>query len=179
MQKLTPASFKTTQWSGGETTELLIYPKDSSFKERNFDYRLSVATIAVSSSDFTPLPNTNRTLLLLEGELKLIHENHHESFLMPFSQDSFDGGWNTHSIGIAKDFNLMTKGNVRGVVHVLSNDYLFDTDADHLICYNHDADAKVENEEILLSEVLIITEVNKSVNIEVDGKLIVIEIFLS
>ena len=148
MKKLKPSSYNTNKWSGGETTELLIYPEESSFKARDFKYRLSIATIEVSSSDFTPLPETQRTLLLLEGELKLIHENHHESFLMPFSQDTFDGGWNTHSIGIAKDFNLMTKGLTKGIIHVINYDFQFDSIADQIICYNYDANVKIENEEI-------------------------------
>lgn len=179
MKKINKSAQKTTTWSGGTTTELLIYPEGSDFKKHDFDYRLSIATIEVSSSDFTRLPETNRTLLLLEGELKLIHENHHESFLMPFSQDSFSGDWNTHSIGIAKDFNLMTKGTTKGAVHVLDNDYQFESKADHIICYNHEGEAQIDNEEIQLSEIMVVTEFNSPINMNTNGKLIVVEIFLS
>jgi environmental stress-induced protein Ves len=178
MKKINSQHYKTTKWSGGATTELLIYPKESNFKAQDFQYRLSIATIEVSSSDFTPLPNVNRTLLLLAGELKLIHENHHESFLMPFSQDSFMGDWNTHSIGIAKDFNLMTRGTTKGTIQVLSNDHSFTSDADHIICYNYDGEISINKEDLLVNETMIIQNLQKQLDVEVDGKLIVVEIFL-
>lgn len=179
MKKLNQSSYNTTEWSGGTTTELFISPEGSNFKERNFDFRLSIATIEVSSSDFTQLPETNRTLLLLEGELKLIHENHHESFLMPFSQDTFDGGWNTHSIGIAKDFNLMTKGKTKGNVHVIDHDYIMESKASQVICYNYQADAKINNEKLHPSELLIIDDPSEPINFQTNGKLVVVEIFFS
>ncbi len=178
MKKLNPTHYKTTQWSGGKTTELYIFPEGSDFKSRDFQYRLSIATIQVSSSDFTPLPNINRTLLLLEGELKLIHENHHESFLMPFSQDSFLGDWNTHSIGIAKDFNLMTNNATKGAIQVISHNYSFKSNADHVICYNYEGKASINQHTFLPHELLIFSKFGNQVEIETNGKVIVVEIFL-
>lgn len=105
-----PKDFKTTEWSGGTTTELFIYPEGSDFKSRDFEFRLSIATINIEVSDFNPLPDIDRTLLLLEGELELIHEGHHRTKLKPLEQDSFSGSWQIHCIGTGTDFNLMTKG---------------------------------------------------------------------
>lgn len=107
---------KTASWSGGTTTELYIYPEDSNFQQRDFLFRISRATVEVEQSDFTPLPGVNRTLMVLEGSLKLMHENHHESMLNPFEQDSFKGDWSTKSIGKVTDFNLMLRENTKGLL---------------------------------------------------------------
>ena len=70
--KIYPASTqKTAKWSGGLTTELFIYPEGSAYSERNFDFRLSTATVEIETSVFTPLPHVQRTLMVLE--LSLIH----------------------------------------------------------------------------------------------------------
>lgn len=116
----TSDDFLTTQWSGGETTELFIYPNGADFKSREFDFRLSIATINIEESDFTPLPDIDRTLLLLEGELELIHKGHHSCKLAPLMQDSFKGDWQTKCIGTGKDFNLMTKG-CKGTLTIFSD----------------------------------------------------------
>ena len=106
--------FTTNRWSGGDTTEFYIYPENRSYKEREFLFRLSRATIEIEKSDFTPLHNVKRKLFLLDGQLELIHENHHSKLLNPLEFDTFSGSWNTKSIGKATDFNLMMKGNTSG-----------------------------------------------------------------
>lgn len=111
---------KTANWSGGQTTEIYIYPEGSDYKERDFLFRLSTATVEVSSSEFTPLPGVNRTLMVLEGEMELIHEGYHRCTLLPLQKDIFQGGWKTRSIGECIDFNLMcrekTSGDLNGMV---------------------------------------------------------------
>lgn len=57
---------KSTSWAGGETSEITITPPDSSYVARNFDYRISSATIE-RPGPFTQLPGFNRILCLLEG----------------------------------------------------------------------------------------------------------------
>jgi environmental stress-induced protein Ves len=101
--------YVTTPWSGGETTELLIQPQQANFSTRQFDFRISIATIRIEESVFTPLPGIQRTLLLLEGELQLEHRNHHIAHLKPFEQDSFMGNWETHCLGSGTDLNVMTQ----------------------------------------------------------------------
>jgi environmental stress-induced protein Ves len=64
-------TYKTTDWSGGKTTEMYIYPKDCSYNERNFDFRISSATIEVEESEFTDLIGYRRLLTILDGELDL------------------------------------------------------------------------------------------------------------
>lgn len=94
-------------WSGGTTTQLAIYPKDSEYKAHNFKWRLSSACVDIEESTFTSLPGIWRYIMIIEGEMSLQHEGHHSTLLKPYEQDSFSGGWTTKSIGRAKDFNLM------------------------------------------------------------------------
>ncbi len=112
----TSNDFKVTAWSGGTTTELMVYPESASFQDRNFEIRLSIATVQVEESIFTSLPNVDRTLLILDGEIELNHEGHHRKVLRKFDFDTFKGDWTTHSKGICVDFNLMTTGDRKGKV---------------------------------------------------------------
>ncbi len=97
----------TSTWSGGKTMELFIYPQNSLFSQRNFDFRISSATIDVENSDFTSLPNYNRLLAILEGKLEIIHEGKYSKLLQQFENDEFHGSWETSSIGKVRDFNVI------------------------------------------------------------------------
>ena len=110
---------KVTEWSGGQTFEILIKPHGSHFKEENYDLRVSLATVNLSSTTFTTLPGVSRTLTVLEGDLKLINENHFEVYLKPYQQHSFSGDESIRSQGKVKDFNVMWK-NGNAVVKQLS-----------------------------------------------------------
>ena len=108
---------KVSKWSGGETIELFISPEEADFKSGDYDLRISVATVNLQESVYTKLPGVWRTLMLLEGNLELNHEGHHTSVLKPFEQDSFSGEWTTHSKGVVKNFNVMTKKGKAVVEH--------------------------------------------------------------
>ncbi len=97
----------TSSWSGGTTTELFIYPFDSEFAERNFDFRLSTATVESETSTFTPLMAFNRVLMVLEGQLELIHSDQYRVTLGKFEKDRFKGAWKTESIGRCVDLNFI------------------------------------------------------------------------
>ena len=105
---------QTSAWAGGTTTQIAIYPADSSYVNRDFLWRLSSAVVELDESNFTKLPGFDRHLMVLEGALKLVHSEHHSVMLMQYEQDSFRGSWNTVSFGRAKDFNLMLKEGVNG-----------------------------------------------------------------
>ncbi len=106
--------FKTTHWGGGSTTEFYIYPRSSNYADRNFIFRLSAATVEQVSSIFTPLPDVQRQLMVLDGQMTLNHKGHHEKTLNKFDVDHFSGGWETSSSGKCSDFNLMTKEGCKG-----------------------------------------------------------------
>lgn len=119
-QIFTEKDFVTTNWSGGKTTELFIYPKETSFKNRDFSFRLSTATVEVETSLFTALPGVERTLMVLDGEMELRHKNQHKVNLKAFEEDHFNGAWETLSEGKCTDFNLMTRNKTKGSISVLN-----------------------------------------------------------
>lgn len=125
------ADQSTSTWSGGTTTQLAIYPKASDYKERNFKWRLSSARVEVEESTFTSLPGIYRHIMIIEGEMTIMHEGHHTTLLKPFLQDSFSGGWTTRSIGSARDFNLMLSGECKGELEAIfvKNDIYIDATA--------------------------------------------------
>lgn len=111
--------YKTSVWSGGRTTELLIFPPEASYGERNFRWRLSSATVETEKSTFTSLPGISRIIMVLKGELLLEHEGHHRSELKTFQQDSFSGDWVTISYGKVIDFNLMMAEGCKGELEAI------------------------------------------------------------
>lgn len=96
-------------WSGGITKQLAIYPDNSVYKDRNFLWRLSSATVDLEVSTFTKLPNYNRILMVLDGKLEINHNDTEIINLGQFDQNEFDGANHTISKGKAVDFNLMMK----------------------------------------------------------------------
>lgn len=109
----------TSQWSGGKTTQLAIYPEDTDYAKRNFKWRISTAAVEVEESLFTRLPGIQRIIMPLDGELHLQHEESHSVLLQPFEQDRFDGSWITRSKGKVKDFNLMLAEGCEGELQVI------------------------------------------------------------
>lgn len=124
----------TSEWAGGTTTQLAIHPKNSEYKERTFSWRLSSARVDLEESVFTSLPGIFRHIMVLEGEMKLIHEGHHTALLRPFEKDSFSGSWMTKSIGKVRDFNLMLGNGCKGELEALLADEGIDLDTQAFAC---------------------------------------------
>lgn len=114
MQHFTPANRTTVNWASGTSTEIFIYPPDGSFADRTFLFRISTATVEAETSTFTFFEGITRHLMLLKGELELIHEGRYTKHLQPFEQDTFSGEWPTRSKGKVTDFNLMLKDGATG-----------------------------------------------------------------
>ena len=138
---------------------IIYIPTTSNYKDLNFGFRLSRATIDVEESEFTPLPNVSRKLMLLDGELELIHDSHHSKKLKPLQFDTFSGDWSTKSIGKATDFNLMTTGDVDGNYSVIKAKkkqfHTYKINHDFTILYVvkgelHFEDMSVNQEELLI-----------------------------
>ncbi len=108
--------FVTERWSGGTTTELFIFPEGSSYATRDFSFRLSVATVEVPFSHFTPLPDIERKTLVLEGEVVIHHREKYSKRLRPFDVDIYSGDWDTSSDGMCRDFNVMTSKGIESEV---------------------------------------------------------------
>ena len=115
LTRLTPEDYITTRWSGGATTELLIRPRGAAYAQRAFLCRISSATVELDESTFTPLPDYDRLIATLEGEIDLIHDGGDSIHLRPYEVHAFDGGSDTRCQGRCRDFNLMLrKGRAKG-----------------------------------------------------------------
>lgn len=161
-----------TNWRGGTTTELFIYPPESSYAQRDFNFRISTATVESENSEFTPLPGVHRTLMVLDGKMELIHEGQHSARLNRYEIDQFEGDWKTTSAGKCNDFNLMCTGNFTGEIQqviLLKDDvlrYQTDNDLGSFMLYSYEGDLmiRLDEEEFQLhqGDVLVAPEVQFS-----------------
>ncbi len=134
IQPITANEQVRSEWSGGTTTQLFIYPKESSYAERNFSLRISTATIDVEESDFTALPGYERLLMILDGNLLITHNHQSSKPLLPYEVHAFSGDWQTSAKGKVIDFNVIYHPNltpsirylslVKQQTHALSSDHL-------------------------------------------------------
>ncbi|MDT8718836.1 HutD family protein [Clostridium sp. 19966] len=157
INKITQDKFKTTEWLGGKTTELFIWPENGSYQKRQFDFRLSTATIEIEESDFTKLPGIHRILMPLQGNIALCFNGEETVNLKPYDFADFEGDWNTTSKGVGRDFNLMLAKDWTGSLkHLpLSASNITEADAFRMkIIYSAEGEAliSVENKEFILQQ---------------------------
>ena len=118
IRHLTSEDYKVSQWSGGTTTEIFIWPEGASYAAREFSLRISSATVELEESDFTALPGVTRYIVPLQGGFTLTHPGKAPVVLSPLDTPyRFSGQIDTHCVGRATDFNLMLKG-VEGVMDI-------------------------------------------------------------
>ena len=120
IELITKDKYIVSNWSGGSTTQLYIFPFDSSLQERNFEFRISSAKVEVEESEFTSFIGYDRSLMVLNGELEIFHENQYSKKLKQFEVDSFSSDWTTTSKGKVTDFNLIVKRGFRGELNYLN-----------------------------------------------------------
>lgn len=112
--------YEVGTWAGGTTTQLAIYPVGADYKKRDFLWRLSSATVDLEESDFTPLPDYDRTLIVLDGEVVIVHKGVRAIRLRQYEQDRFSGAYDTKSYGCIVDFNLMVRKGSEGFCEVIT-----------------------------------------------------------
>ena len=111
IRHLNSEHYKVSQWSGGTTTEVFIWPEGANYATRELSLRISSATVDLEESDFTPLPGVIRYIVPLQGGFTLTHPGEASVVMAPLSAPyRFSGGIATHCVGRATDFNLMLKG---------------------------------------------------------------------
>lgn len=109
LEKLTPDLMLTSVWSGGTTTQICIFPRNARYADRDFLWRVSSATVDLQESDFSDLPDYQRFIATLRGEIVLTHNQHGQIRLKPYEVHGFSGGDSTHCVGRCTDFNLMLR----------------------------------------------------------------------
>lgn len=118
----TEKDYKVSKWSGGDTTELYLYPENGDYKTGNFQLRISSATVEADQSEFTSLPGVERYLMIFQEHLDMVHGEKEKVSLEPYEVDHFDGGVPTVSYGKVVDFNLMLKNGAGGRMEALCLD---------------------------------------------------------
>ena len=116
-KKYGETDYITTRWSGGTTTQLAIAPEGAVYADRDFLWRLSSAGVDDDYSKFTALPDYERLISVLKGDLEMKIADGPREALPCFTIRAFDGGVPVESWGKCRDFNLMLrKGKCAGAV---------------------------------------------------------------
>jgi environmental stress-induced protein Ves len=114
-----------SSWGGGIGRQYFIYPPESSYAQKNFSVRISVAETSTDAAvPYTVLPHITRYLIMLEGNAVLSHAAKHKGATLGGEKEVllaeletvhvFDGGLETIAKGKVKDFNLMLGQGVKG-----------------------------------------------------------------
>lgn len=133
IKKLTNDDFVTTNWSGGTTTQVYIEPLEATVAEKNFDFRISTATVEVDESVFTQYEDYNRFITPLTGSLKLVKSDETVD-LLPFDIYAFGGEEPITSYGKVRDFNLMVKKGKQGSLRRVKFNKSLDFDVQSKTC---------------------------------------------
>lgn len=114
----------TSKWAGGESRQYFIYPLNSSYTDRNFSFRLSMAeSYSEEEAKYSNLENYTRHLIMLEGKAHVFHKDHYDLLMEPYKHiDVFDGGWESSASGKVTDFNMMLSKDFHGKMTVVEND---------------------------------------------------------
>ena len=112
------SDMSVSEWSGGDTREIYIYPEGSSYRERNFILRFSTAFVQDEKSTFTNLPGVQRELILLDGHMKPYRNQELLANMDPLDKCSFSGEEDITSEGVGRDVNLMLRENKKGNLSV-------------------------------------------------------------
>jgi len=159
---------QTSSWASGTTTQLAIFPKEAVYKNLDFVFRISTATIDVEESSFTSLPDVNRVIMVLNGELTIRHKNQYTKRLKKFDTDNFSGNWETTSLGKVTDFNVMTRGSVKATVTGFSlpaqseKEFLLNNDV--IAIYVSSGEISVEKTILMQGDILLIARENNNEN---------------
>lgn len=106
-----PSDFLMHEWSGGTTAEIFLLPETADYRKKDFEIRVSSAHILEEGTPYSDFTGFSRLICPIEGEMRILHEHHHQAHLKTFEIDRFDGAWNTQSFGLCTDFNLLFSKN--------------------------------------------------------------------
>ena len=114
--------FQVSDWSGGKTKQLYLSPPTGHYGKREFDYRLSTATVEAAESEFSDLSGFHRILMSLDHPLRLLNASRQEeTVLAPFTPYFFEGSDSITSRGTCTDFNLIYSDHYQGQMIAISD----------------------------------------------------------
>ena len=119
---LSANDFQVSDWSGGKTKQLYLSPPTGHYGKRDFDYRLSTATVELAESQFSDLSGFHRILMSLDHTLHLHNASRQEeTVLAPFTPYFFEGSDSITSRGTCTDFNLIYSDHYQGQMLAISD----------------------------------------------------------
>lgn len=112
-------------WKGGKTEQLCIVPENASLQERNFDLRISSATIDLERSEFSDFTGYRRYLMKLEGDITLLID---DKTIIIKGDEAFEFMGDEKVISISKepsrDFNVIIKKDKKADISIKENEKL-------------------------------------------------------
>lgn len=112
-------------WKGGKTEQLCIVPENASLQERNFDLRISSATIDLERSEFSDFGGYRRYLMKLEGDITLLID---DKTITIKRDEAFEFMGDEKVISISKepsrDFNVIIKKDKKADISIKENEKL-------------------------------------------------------
>lgn len=112
-------------WKGGKTEQLCIVPEDATLQERNFDLRISSATIDLERSEFSDFTGYRRYLMKLEGDITLLID---DKTIIIRDDEAFEFMGDEKVISISKepsrDFNVIIKKDKKADISIKENEKL-------------------------------------------------------
>lgn len=118
IELLSAQNYRVSNWSGGQTTQVYIYPEHSSYAERDFTFRISAASIRESPSVFTQLEQYDRILVSTEQSIVLQLQDKNVD-LETYTPFYFSGAEPVTSIGTTTDFNVMMRKGHKATLAIL------------------------------------------------------------
>lgn len=112
MRRINLEELEVSAWSGGTTSQVLIWPEGACLSKRDFLFRVSTAVIDSPESYFSDFSGFERILFSLEGVFTL-ESGGEKTVLSPGDKYRFSGSDKIHSSGRGRDFNLIFKNGVR------------------------------------------------------------------
>lgn len=119
---LEPKSFVMSDWSGGKTKELYLFPPTSRYLNRDFEFRLSTASVSLEETTFSDLSGYHRIIMTLDHPMTLINHTSHKTVdLHPFQAYYFEGSDRIRSIGKCTDFNFIFNDDYCGKLMAITS----------------------------------------------------------
>lgn len=139
------SDYKVSEWTGGETSQIMIYPEASSLEKRDFIFRVSSATCPEEESPFSDFTGFSRYISSLDEILILDHEGEKRK-INPYEVYFFDGADRVASKSAVRDFNLILKEGVRGSMRskALITETSFNFKTGKNLIFNYDSPLELE-----------------------------------
>lgn len=112
IKKIAKKDLIPNKWDGGEIFEYFIYPEESSYINRNFNFRISSASISKTPSNFTRFSKYCRYLVMLDNSLNVERNSVNETY-KKHEIFKFNSNDEIVSFSLGNDFNLMINEDVK------------------------------------------------------------------